>query len=202
MEIEELEHCLLGQEGQRSTSACSMNAKGKKRRRLLQILSAQGQSGFLVVSAARWDKFSLVQARQEEEYQELSNVTKHMSERQGKLLAMMERTKNLLREAPEDLRTQIFQVIRDLDERGKECRGGARENYSYCWKWCHSEGNSWVSKHRNRGYSPFGAMLGPAHVRGGLRALPNRGCCDGRRSSSSYDQLVEAVLQCKAAGTR
>ena len=34
-----------------------------------------------------------------------------------KLPAMMERKKSLLSEAREDLRTQIFQAIRELDER-------------------------------------------------------------------------------------
>ena len=43
-------------------------------------------------------------ARQEDECQELSKVTKYMSERQGKLLALMDRKRNLMSDAPEELR--------------------------------------------------------------------------------------------------
>ena len=43
-----------------------------------------------------------------------------MSDRQGKLLAMMERKRNLMSEAPEDLGKQIFREIRDLDEKISE----------------------------------------------------------------------------------
>ena len=50
---------------------------------------ARGVSEFLVVSAARRDKFSMVRARPEEQCQELSNVIKYLSERQDNLLAMM-----------------------------------------------------------------------------------------------------------------
>ena len=60
-------------------------------------------------------QYAMMRARQEEEYQELSKVITH--KRQGKLLAMMERKQNLISEAPEDLRTRIFQEIRDLDEK-------------------------------------------------------------------------------------
>ena len=54
---------------------------------------------------------------EEEESQQLGKVIKYESERQGKLLAMMEPKKNLMSEAPEDLRNLIFQEIRDLDEK-------------------------------------------------------------------------------------
>ena len=70
VEIEELEHCLLGPAEPVVDIRHIMNAKGKTRRRLFQILSA-----------ARWDKFSMVRARQEEESQVLSKVIKHMSEK-------------------------------------------------------------------------------------------------------------------------
>ena len=49
-------------------------------------------------------------------------------------LAVMERTRNLMSDAPEDLRKPIFQEIRDLDEKisGEEmelqCRSGGRES--------------------------------------------------------------------------
>ena len=43
--------------------------------------------------------------------------TKKKSERQGKLLAAMDRKRSLMSEPPEELRTQIFQEIRDLDEK-------------------------------------------------------------------------------------
>ena len=68
-------------------------------------------------SVPRGNKFSVVSARQEEECQELSKVIKYVSERQEKLLAMVERKRNLISEAPEDLRKQIFQEIRNLDEK-------------------------------------------------------------------------------------
>ena len=45
---------------------------------------------------------------------------KYMSEKQGKLLAMMERKRNLISEAQEDLRIQIFQEIKDEKISGKE----------------------------------------------------------------------------------
>ena len=53
----------------------------------------------------------------------LGNIIKYTSERQEKLLAMMERKKSLLSEAPEDLRTQIFQEIWELDEKNLEKNG-------------------------------------------------------------------------------
>ena len=37
--------------------------------------------------------------------------------------------------------------------------------------------------------------------RRGLQVLPTCGHCDRRRRSSSYDQLVQAMLQCDAAET-
>ena len=40
-----------------------------------------------------------------------------MSERQGKLLGMMERKTNLMIDAPEDLRKKIFQEIIGVDEK-------------------------------------------------------------------------------------
>ena len=97
--------------------------------------------------------------------------SKYMNDRQGKFLAMVDRKRNLMSEAPEDLREKISQEISDLDEKisgeakdlleKKEDFGGnverrsaeveGRERYSSCWEWCHSEGSSWVLKIRNRG---------------------------------------------------
>ena len=124
-----------------------MNSMRKKDRIIFQVFSTQGQSEFLVVSAARWDEYSRMRAGQEEKCQELSKVIerqrrkeeyeehtvmwarrqeecqelgkviKYTSERQVKLLAMMERKKSLLSEAPEALRNQNFQEIRELDEK-------------------------------------------------------------------------------------
>ena len=66
------------------------------------------------------------------------------STREEKLLAMVERKKNLFSEAPEDFRKQIFQAIRELDEKisgeevelvgegKKECQSGGREREGYC----------------------------------------------------------------------
>ena len=71
-------------------------------RRIFQTFSSQGPR---------------MLAKQEEECQELSKVIKHMSERQEKLLALMERKKSLQKEALEDLRKQIFRAVRELDER-------------------------------------------------------------------------------------
>ena len=160
VDIEEMEHCLLGQEeSEVDIRHIVMNVRGKKRRRLFRVLSAQGQSEFVVVSAALWDKFSMVLARQEEECQELSTVIQKMSERQKKLLVMMECKRNFMSEAPEGLRKQIFRESRTLTgrslernwncslererarerqdlggniKRREECRSGGRESYSYC----------------------------------------------------------------------
>ena len=102
VDIVELEYCLFGpQESEVDIRHIAMNARGKKRRRPFHIFCGQGQSEFLVVSAAWWDEYSKMRATQEEECQELSKVIKDMSERQGK-------------QAPEELRKQIFQEIRDL----------------------------------------------------------------------------------------
>ena len=53
--------------------------------------------------------------RQEEEFFQVRKVIKYMSERQGKLFAMMDSKRNLMIEAPKDLRRRIFQEITDLD---------------------------------------------------------------------------------------
>ena len=137
-----------------------MNAQGKKRHRLCQILSAQGQSEFSVVSAARSDRFCVVRARQEEECQELSKVVKAMIERKINLMRSsggssktdFSRNQRLGREG---LRRRDETAGRKVDlgghvEREEAC--GWCERYgrdSCCWK-------SWVSNHRTRGQSPFG----------------------------------------------
>ena len=53
---------------------------------------------------ANLKQYAMMRARHEEAYQELRKVIKDMNERQGKLLAMMERKQNLMGEAPEDFR--------------------------------------------------------------------------------------------------
>ena len=58
-----------------------------------------------------------MRAKQEKSCQELHEAIKYLNERQGKLVAILERKQKLMCEAPEDLRGQIFQEIRDLDER-------------------------------------------------------------------------------------
>ena len=60
---------------------------------------------------------ALVMWARQEECQELRMVIKHMSERKGELLVLMERKKSLLKEASGDFRMQIFQDVRELDER-------------------------------------------------------------------------------------
>ena len=57
-----------------------------------------------------------MRAMQDEEYQEL-HETIDRNERQGNLLAFLERTQNLMSGAPEDLREKKFQEIWVLDER-------------------------------------------------------------------------------------
>ena len=53
VESEEWEQCLCGQwESEVDIRHIVMNAKGEKHRRLFQMINAQGQSEFLVVSAA------------------------------------------------------------------------------------------------------------------------------------------------------
>ena len=110
-----------------------MNAKRKKGHGIFQIFSTQGQSDFLVVSTTRrarrleerqrrkeeCDQHTVMRARQEKACQELSKIIKYMSERQEKLLAVMERKKSSSSEAPEDFRKQIFQEIREPDEKKK-----------------------------------------------------------------------------------
>ena len=51
-----------------------------------------------------------------EECQEVKKVIKYISEKKEELLAVMDRKKRLLKEAPEDFRNQIFQDVRALDE--------------------------------------------------------------------------------------
>ena len=58
-----------------------------------------------------------MRARQQEACQELSTVIKYLSARQGKLLAMMGRRRNLMSEAVGELRKPVFQEIRDLYEK-------------------------------------------------------------------------------------
>ena len=57
-----------------------------------------------------------------------------MSERKEELLAMMERKKSSLSEAPEDLRKQILQEIRELDESISEEMELLEKNRT--WKKC------------------------------------------------------------------
>ena len=52
--------------------------------------------------------YALMRAMQDEEYEELHGATEHMNERQGKLLAMMERKQKLMSRAPEDFREEVF----------------------------------------------------------------------------------------------
>ena len=61
-------------------------------------------------------EYAVMRATQDEEHQELHEAIEYMNERQGKLLAMMERKKKLMSGAPEHLRGKIFQDIRVLDE--------------------------------------------------------------------------------------
>ena len=117
VEIEELEYLSAWRRGIRGRHQAHCHASGKKHRRLFHIFCEQGQSEFLVFSAARWDEYSRMRARLEEECQELSKVINDMSEMQGKLLAMMDQRRSLMSEAPEELRKQIFQEIRDVDEK-------------------------------------------------------------------------------------
>ena len=58
-----------------------------------------------------------MRARKEEECQEPRKLIECMSERQRKLLCVMDPKRNLMSEAPEELRTQIFPEIRGLDEK-------------------------------------------------------------------------------------
>ena len=58
---------------------------------------------------ANTKQHAVMRAKQAEAYQELHETIKKMNERQGKLLAMMERKQKLMSEAPEDLRGKIFQ---------------------------------------------------------------------------------------------
>ena len=58
--------------------------------------------------------YAVMRAKQEEKCQETHEAIKYMRERQGKLLAMMERKRELMSEAPENLLGKILQEIRDL----------------------------------------------------------------------------------------
>ena len=85
-------------------------------------------------------QFAVMRARQEEEYQELRRRSSVRNERQGKLLAMMERQQILMNEALEDLRKRIAKTGQEDLWRGgenvkrqEECRIGGRERYSHCW---------------------------------------------------------------------
>ena len=91
--VEELK-LLLGPEDSEVDLRCIVVLAQRTQGRILQISSTQGQSEFLVVRAARWNECSRMRAR-----------------------AMMERKRNLMSEAPENLRKQVFQEIRDLDEK-------------------------------------------------------------------------------------
>ena len=71
-------------------------------------------------------------ARQEE-CQELRMVIKHMSERKGELLVMMERKKSLLKEAPGDFRKEILQEVRELEKSLSEEETELLEN-NRIWK--------------------------------------------------------------------
>ena len=156
VETDMLEHCLLGpEESEVDIWHIAMNARSEKRRRLFHIFSGQGQSEFLVVSAARWDEYSRMRARQEEECQELNKVIQFLSDRQGKLFVMMERKRNWMSEAwrifenryskkpKEEMelleRKRILEVLlKEVEERGcRRCTGS---------KWLHSAGNRCVSK--------------------------------------------------------
>ena len=70
VELEELELLLGPEDSEVDLKFTVMNAKWKKGRRIFQIFSTQGQCESLVVSAARWDEYPRIRARQEEEYQE------------------------------------------------------------------------------------------------------------------------------------
>ena len=95
-----------------------------------------------------------------------------MNERQGKLLAMMERQQKLTGEGPENLRNKILQEIRDPDERisveeidlrekkqvmkemlkeRKSTEVRKRRHAVVVGEWGHPDGSSQVSKLRNGG---------------------------------------------------
>ena len=105
LEVEELELLLGPDESEVDLREISTMPRRKKGCRIVQIFSLHGPSEFLVVSAARWDECSRMLATQE---QELSKVIEYMSEMQEQLLAVMERKKSLVKEAPEDFRKYFF----------------------------------------------------------------------------------------------
>ena len=63
---------------------------------------------------------AVTRAKEDEEYPELYEAIEYMNERQGKLLAMMERKQKLMSAAPEDLWRKILQEMRVFWMRGSQ----------------------------------------------------------------------------------
>ena len=142
-----MECCLLGpEESEVDIRHIETNARDKKNdARLFRIFIGQGQSEFSVVSAARWDEYSRMRARQEDECQELSNVIKYMSEGQGKLLP-------ITRQAVAGSRSCEAEVeLRLADVNG---RRGTEDTVVAGSGFTRQAGNRCVLKRRNRGQSP------------------------------------------------
>ena len=105
---------------------------------------------------------ALMRTVQDEEYQELREAIEYANERQGKLLAAMQRKQKLMGEVAE-LRETYCQEIRVEEEElekqamkgllreGEKTPSGGLERHSCYWEWGRPDGSSWVSKLRSGG---------------------------------------------------
>ena len=83
-------------------------------RRAQKVVAAKRNQTTLVTNVSR---YAVKRAKQDEEYQELHEAIEYMNERQGKLLAMMERKQKLKSAALEYLWRKILQEMMVLNER-------------------------------------------------------------------------------------
>ena len=116
--IEESEYSQLGSDDSEvDIRHVVMNARGKNVAGFFMFSVRRVEVSSWLSARRKWDEYWRMRARQEEECQEFSKVMKYLNERQGKLLAVMDRNRNLTSEAPEEPRKKVFHEIRDLDEK-------------------------------------------------------------------------------------
>ena len=84
---------------------------------MLQIFSRQGAPEIMVASMARWKKHLRLLIVLEREGLDFSEAIEHLSEKQELLATLMESKMSLQKVAPEEFQRQIFQELKELEDR-------------------------------------------------------------------------------------
>ena len=118
VDTKELEdHVLAPCEPRVDIDHIARQARGEQRQRLFQIFSRQGAKGILVASVARWEEHLRMLTVLERKCLDLSEAIEQLSEKQELLATLMESKKSLQKVAPDEFQRQIFQELKELEER-------------------------------------------------------------------------------------